>query len=70
MATGDPLKASKAIVAAVLGFLAPGALYLTGVADDGITSTEWIIGALYCVAAGALLGGAVYKVENKPKAKA
>ena len=70
MATGDTLKSTKAVVAGALGFLAPGALYLTTVADNGITSTEWIVGALYCVAAGTVLGGAVHYVENKPKAGA
>jgi len=67
MATGDTLKSTKAIVAGALGFLAPGALYLTGVAGDGITSTEWIIGGLACIAAGAVTGVAVHQVENKPK---
>lgn len=67
MATGDNLKSTKAIAAAVLGFLAPGAAYLTGVGGDGITSTEWILGGLFCLAGGTVTGLTVHQVENKPK---
>lgn len=67
MATGDNLKNTKAIVAAVIGFLAPGAAYLAGVAGDGVSSNELIIAACFCVGGGAIAGGVVHQVENKPK---
>lgn len=67
MATGDPLRSTKAIVAAALGFVAPGAAYLVGVAGDGITRGEWVVGALICIAGSVAIGGAVHQVENKPK---
>ncbi|HEY9415383.1 MAG TPA: hypothetical protein VIQ30_11535 [Pseudonocardia sp.] len=67
MATGDNLKNTKAIAAAVLGFIAPGAAYLAGVSGDGISSQEWIAALLICVGGGAVLGGVVQRVENKPK---
>jgi hypothetical protein len=67
MATGDNLKPTKAVVATVLGFLAPGASYLLGVDSDGISSTEWVHAGILCVAGGLLLGGSVFAVENKPK---
>lgn len=67
MATGDNLKNTKAIVAAVLGFVAPGAAYMAGVSNDGISSSEWITALLICVGGGAVLGGVVHQVENKPK---
>ena len=67
MATGDNLKNTKAIVAGVLGFVAPGAAYLAGVSSDGVSSQEWITALLICVGGGAILGGAVQRVENKPK---
>jgi hypothetical protein len=67
MATGDNLKSTKAYVAAALGFVGPGALYLISVGDDGLTGNEWLLGALYCLAAGAATGLAVQQIENKPK---
>lgn len=68
MATGDGLKNTKAIYAAVVGFLAPGAAYLAGVAGDGVSSSELIVALCFCVGGGALAGGVVQRVENKPKA--
>jgi hypothetical protein len=67
MATGDNLKNTKAIVAAVLGFIAPGAAYLAGVSSDGLSSQELIAALLICIGGGAVLGGVVQRVENKPK---
>lgn len=66
-AAGDNLKSTKAVVAAVLGFIAPGAAYLAGVAGDGISQQEWVTAVLFCVGGGAVLGGVVHQVENKPK---
>jgi hypothetical protein len=63
------MKATKAWAGAALGFLAPGAGYLIGVAPDGITGTEWLIGALTCVVTSGAVGAAVFSVENKPKAQ-
>lgn len=68
MATGDSLTAAKSVAAAVIGFLAPGAAYLIGAGQDGITSNEWVLGALWCIGGSAVAGGVVYAVENKPKA--
>lgn len=68
MATGDNLKPTKAVIATVLGFLAPGASYLLGVDSDGLSSTELVHAGILCVAGGLLLGGAVFATENKPKA--
>lgn len=67
MATGDNLKNTKAIAAAVLGFIAPGAAYLAGVASDGVSGNELIIAACFCVGGGAVSGLVVQRVENKPK---
>lgn len=67
MATGDNLKSTKAVYAAVLGFLAPGASYLIGVSGDGISTNEWLIALLTSVVAGGAIGTAVHLVENKPK---
>lgn len=67
MATGDTLKNTKAIYAAVIGFVAPGAAYLIGVADDGVSGKEWLIAALICLGGGLALGGGVQQIENKPK---
>ncbi len=67
MATGDNLKSTKAIAAAVLGFLAPGAAYLAGVSSDGVSPSEWVTALLICVGGGAVIGGVVQRVENKPK---
>ena len=67
MATGDNLKNTKAIAAGVLGFVAPGAAYLAGVSSDGVSSQEWITALLICVGGGAIVGGVVQRVENKPK---
>lgn len=67
MATGDGLKSTKAIAAAVLGFIAPGAAYLAGVSSDGVSSHEWVTALLICVGGGALSGITVQRLENKPK---
>lgn len=67
MATGDGLKNTKAIAAAVLGFIAPGAAYLAGVSSDGVSTQEWITALCFCVGGGAVIGGVVQRVENKPK---
>lgn len=67
MATGDTLKSTKAVWAAALGFLAPGAGYLAGVAGDGVSTNELIIALCFCVGGGAVVGGVVHQVENKPK---
>lgn len=67
MATGDNLKSTKAVYAAVLGFLAPGAAYAIGVSGDGISSGEWLIALLTSVVAGGVTGAVVHSVENKPK---
>ena len=68
MATGDNLKSTKAIAAAVLGFIAPGAAYLAGVSGDGVSQQEWLTALLLCIGGSAVLGGVVHQVENKPKA--
>lgn len=67
MATGDALKSTKAIYAAVVGALAPGAAYLTGVGGDGISGNEWILAGVWCLAGGAAGGLGVQRIENKPK---
>ena len=67
MATGDNLKNTKAVAAAVLGFVAPGAAYLAGVSSDGVNSNEWLTAGLICVGGSVVLGGVVHQVENKPK---
>lgn len=60
-----------AIVAAVLGFLAPGAAYLLTVDENGITGAEIWHAALIAVVTAAVQGGAtgyaVWRAENKPK---
>ena len=67
MATGDNLKNTKAIVAAILGFAAPAASYLIGVSSDGVSGSEWMAAALTAVVAGGVTFGVVQRVENKPK---
>lgn len=67
MATGDGLTSAKAYAGAVCGALAPGAAYLIGVSGDGLTATEWLIAGLTVIVGGAVTGGVVYSVENKPK---
>lgn len=67
MATGDPLKSTKAIYAAVVGALAPGAAYLTGVGGDGISGNEWIMAAVWCLAGAGVTGVGVQRIENKAK---
>lgn len=67
MATGDDLKATKAVAAAVLGFIAPGAAYLAGVSSDGVSQQEWITAVLICIGGSVVVGGVVHQVENKPK---
>lgn len=65
--TGAGLKATKAIWAGALAFLAPGAAYLIGVSGNGVSGNEWLVAALTSVVAGGVTGGIVYQVENKPK---
>lgn len=75
MATGDNLTSAKAwaggIVAAVVGFLAPGAAYLLTVDGDGVTSTEWthavLISVITAAVGGGAVGVAVHLTENKLK---
>ncbi|GAA1550022.1 hypothetical protein GCM10009804_03260 [Kribbella hippodromi] len=67
MATGDGLKSTKAVVAAVLGFIAPGAGYLAGVSSDGVSANEWIVALCFCIGGSAVVGGSVYQFENKAK---
>ena len=67
MATGDNLKSTKAIAAAVLGLIAPGAAYLAGVSSDGVSPHEWLTALLICAGGSVVLGGVVQRVENKPK---
>lgn len=59
--------ATKAVGAAVVGFLAPGAAYLTGAAENGVTGNELIIAACWCVGGAAVSGGTVYALRNKAK---
>lgn len=66
-ATGEGLKATKAVYAGVIGFLAPGAAYLAGVAGNGVTREELIIALCFCVGGSAVAGYGTYQIENKPK---
>jgi hypothetical protein len=59
---------AKAVGAAVVGFLAPGAAYLTGAAENGVTGNELVIAACWCVGGAAVSGGTVYALRNKAKA--
>ena len=67
MATGDTLKNTKAVYATVVGALAPGAAYLTGVGENGISGNEWILAGVWCIAGGGAAGLGVQRLENKPK---
>lgn len=67
MATGDGLKNTKAVAAALIGFLAPGASYLIGVSSDGISGQEWLTAALTSVVTAGVSFGVVQQIENKPK---
>lgn len=67
MATGDNLKNTKAIAAAVIGFLAPGASYLIGVSSDGVSGQEWLVAGLTSVVTAGVSFGVVQRLENKPK---
>lgn len=70
MATGDTLKSTKAVWAAVLGFIGPGlAVLIPQVAPggDGIQSRELVWALLLSLAFAGGGGAAVWKVENKPK---
>lgn len=70
MATGDNLKSTKAIWAAVLGFVGPGAgVLLPQVAPggDGIQQNELLWALLLCVVFAAGGGVTVQRVENRPK---
>lgn len=75
MATGSLLTAAKArygaAVAAVIGFVAPGAVYLLEHDVDGISGNEWlhalILSVVVAGGSAAAVGGTVYAVENRPK---
>lgn len=70
MATGDNLKSTKAVYAAILGFIGPGAgVLLPQVAPggDGIQRNELLWALLLCVVFAAGGGGLVQRIENKPK---
>jgi hypothetical protein len=70
MATGDNLKNTKAVLAAVLGFFGPGlAVLVPEVAPggDGIQGRELLWAGLLSLAFAAGGGIAVQRVENKPK---
>lgn len=70
MATGDGLKATKAIWAGVLGFIGPGvAVLIPQVAPggDGIQGRELVWGLLLSLAFAGGGGYGIYRVENKPK---
>lgn len=67
MATGDNLKNTKAIWAAAVGFLAPGAAYLAGVSSDGVSRNELIVALCFCIGGSAVAGVGVQRIENKPK---
>lgn len=58
-----------AVIAGLLGFIAPAAAYLLTVDGNGITITELTHAGLIAVVAAAGMGGAVggvvYAVENK-----
>lgn len=66
MATGDGLSSAKAVWAGVLGFIAPGASYLIGVQEGGISGNEWLVALLTAIVAGGAIGTVTYVVENKP----
>lgn len=67
------LKPTKAIWAAIIGFVAPGAVVLTSAVTARselgavITTAEWITAACACIITSAAGGFTVYRVENKPK---
>ena len=73
MPTGEQLKPTKAIWAAIIGFVAPAAVVITSAVTDRsdlgsvITTAEWITAACACVITSAAGGLTVYRVENKPK---
>lgn len=70
MATGEGLKATKAVWAGVLGFIGPGlAVLIPQVAPggDGIQSRELVWAALLSLAFAAGGGSTVWAVENRPK---
>lgn len=68
MATGSNLTSAKAIYGAVLGFVAPAAVYLFDVSGDGVSGNEWLKAILTAVISAGAIGATVYSVENKPKA--
>lgn len=74
MATGDGLKSTKAIAAAALGFVAPGASIIIFSVTDGsaggstITTGEWITAICTCIVTAGSSGLAVRQIENRPKA--
>lgn len=59
------------LVAAVLGFVAPGATYLLTVDDNGITTTELVhallIALVGAAATGGVVAGSVYAARNNLK---
>jgi hypothetical protein len=57
---------AKAVAGAIGGFIAPGVGYLIAEwKGDGIQSGDFGLALLLCLAGGAAVGGAVYKVRNK-----
>lgn len=70
MATGDGLKATKAVWAAALGFVGPGlAVLIPQVAPggDGIQGREIVWALLLSLAFAGGGGATVFAVENKRK---
>lgn len=68
MATGDNLTSAKAWAGAVCTALAPGAVWIAAQAQAGtVSGLDWLVAGALVVAGGAVGGGVVYSVENKPK---
>lgn len=73
-ATWDATKAKVGgLVAAGIGFVAPGATYLLTVDDNGISGTELVhallIALVAAAAAGGAVAGSVYHATNKLKTR-
>lgn len=67
MATGDNLTAAKAWAAAICTALAPGAAWVAAQAQAGtVSGMDWLVAGMFVIAGGAVGGGVVYKIENKP----
>lgn len=70
-ATGDRLKATKAIYAGIVGFIAPGVAMLTNEllpGGDGIQGRDLLLALFLCVGFAGAAGGGTFAIENKPKA--